>query len=72
MSAGHTQSWGMGYPGLLTACYSGSKPDGTYGPVNPVPETTYKFLHQFLAEAVELFPEKYVHLGGDEVDFACW
>jgi hexosaminidase len=72
MSAGHTQSWGFGYPGLLTDCYSGSQPDGTYGPVNPIRETNYKFFYQFLAEAVELFPEKYVHLGGDEVDFDCW
>lgn len=72
MSAGHTQSWGLGYAGLLTACYSESKPDGRYGPVDPVQETNYKFFYQFLAEAVELFPEKYVHLGGDEVDFGCW
>jgi N-acetyl-beta-hexosaminidase len=72
MSAGHTQSWGLGSPGLLTACYSGSMPDGTYGPVDPVQETNYKFLYKFLAEAVELFPEKYVHLGGDEVEYDCW
>jgi len=71
-SPGHTQSWGLGYAGLLTACYSGSQPDGTYGPVDPIRETNYKFFYQFLAEAVELFPEKYIHLGGDEVDFDCW
>ncbi|PSN38811.1 Beta-hexosaminidase subunit beta [Blattella germanica] len=69
---GHTQSWGLGIPNLLTQCYKGLEPDGTYGPMDPVHESTYTFLEKFFAEAVELFPDDYKHLGGDEVSFDCW
>ncbi len=73
LHTGHTASWGKGYPGLLTDCYNAEEqPTGEKGPINPVRNETYALLWAFLREAAGLFPDTYIHLGGDEVPFDCW
>ncbi|RNA19155.1 beta-hexosaminidase subunit alpha-like [Brachionus plicatilis] len=68
---GHTQSWGKSIQ-ILTKCYTGEKPNGDFGPIDPTNNLTYSFLEEFLTELTAVFPDKYLHLGGDEVDFSCW
>jgi len=70
---GHSQSWGLSQPGLLTTCFnSAGEPDGSYGPIDPSQLQNYDFLKALLQEAATSFPDKYLHLGGDEVPFGCW
>ncbi|XP_054475686.1 beta-hexosaminidase subunit alpha [Anoplopoma fimbria] len=69
---GHTQSWGKGQPDLLTPCFKGSTPSGTFGPVNPMLPSTYQFMEKLFKEVSSVFPDSYIHIGGDEVDFSCW
>ncbi|KAK8382855.1 hypothetical protein O3P69_011424 [Scylla paramamosain] len=69
---GHTRSWGPGQPCLLTECYKGSDPDGTFGPIDPSHSANYDFLDAFFWEVTSRFPDLYIHLGADEVSFDCW
>ena len=59
--------------GLLTQCYDkNGVAENFFGPINPLPAENYKFLTQFFKEIHRVFPDKYIHLGGDEVNFDCW
>ena len=35
-------------------------------------ETSYEFTKNILSEIINLFPSKYIHIGGDEVNIASW
>lgn len=67
---GHTRSWGVSHPELLTQCEGPY--EGKLGPMNPINDDVYVFLKDLFAEVAEVFPDKYIHLGGDEVGFECW
>ena len=41
-------------------------------PLCPCKETTYEFAENVYKEIFALFPSKYVHIGGDEVDKSTW
>ena len=60
--------------GFLTQCYDSetNTPTGAYGPIDPTKSKNYEILKKLLTEVAERFPDKYLHLGGDEVPFKCW
>ncbi|KAL0883446.1 hypothetical protein ABMA27_016825 [Loxostege sticticalis] len=68
---GHTRSWGEAYPDVLTKCYSKGQPT-SLGPMDPINSATYKLIADLIEEVQEWFPDKYFHVGGDEVQLDCW
>ncbi|CAG9786544.1 unnamed protein product [Diatraea saccharalis] len=68
---GHTRSWGNAYPGILTECYINNQVVGL-GPMNPINNATYRILEDLIKEVQQWFPDKYFHVGGDEVELECW
>jgi hexosaminidase len=66
---GHTTAWLAGYPQLGSAPgpYNIEHAFGVFDPaLDPTRENTYEFLDGFLGEMAALFPDAYVHIGGDE------
>ncbi|MHB8635207.1 MAG: beta-N-acetylhexosaminidase [Fimbriimonadaceae bacterium] len=68
---GHSLAAVTCYPNV--AC---TKADGSGPVINsnycPGKEQTFKFLTGVLDEVLALFPSKFIHIGGDEVDKATW
>ncbi|MEO6924501.1 MAG: family 20 glycosylhydrolase, partial [Bryocella sp.] len=72
---GHATSWMVGYPELGSAPgpYTVSHRFGVLDPaMDPTKESTYKFLDEFFGEVVTLFPDQYIHIGGDESNGKQW
>ncbi len=72
---GHSTSWFIGYPELASAPgpYQLDSIFGILDPVmDPTKESTYAFLDGFVEEMAALFPDEYLHIGGDEVKTAQW
>ena len=40
--------------------------------LNPLNPKLYEKIEAFLSEIFNLFPDTYIHFGGDEVNAACW
>jgi hexosaminidase len=72
---GHSTAWLVAYPELA----SGTKPDGIrreFGvspyAIDPTREATYIFIRRFLTEMATIFPDAYIHIGGDETPAPDW
>ena len=72
---GHSTAWFVGYPELASAPgpYQIERKWGIFDPaMDPTEEQTYRFLDKFIGEMAELFPDRYFHIGGDEVNGKQW
>jgi hexosaminidase len=72
---GHATSWFVGYPELASGKgpYEIERKWGVFDPaMNPSEERTYQFLDEFIGEMAHLFPDRYFHIGGDEVNGQEW
>jgi hexosaminidase len=72
---GHSTAWFVGYPDLSSGPgpYQIERRWGIFDPaMDPTRESTYKLLDKFIAEMVDIFPDRYFHIGGDEVNGKQW
>lgn len=72
---GHSTSWLTAYPELASAPgpYSIERNWGVFDPTfDPTKEETYNFFNDFFKEICSLFPDAYVHIGGDENNGKQW
>jgi len=72
---GHSEAALAAYPELSCDPAKTYKVSETWGVFNDVycpTEQTFSFLEDVLTEVMELFPSKYIHIGGDEVPKIVW
>ncbi|KAK0403252.1 hypothetical protein QR680_016812 [Steinernema hermaphroditum] len=75
-SPGHFGAWGKGRPELLSKCFDREgNPSVLPNIFDPSKKENFDFLQAFFEEALHVFPDQYMHFGGDEVASSmleCW
>jgi hexosaminidase len=72
---GHSVSWLVGYPEISSTPgpFRVAEHWGILDPtMDPSKEKTYEFLNEFIDEMASIFPDRYFHIGGDEVNGKAW
>jgi hexosaminidase len=71
---GHSRAIVVGYPELASepGPYKAGRVAQAEPALDVTQERTYKFLDKLIGEMVQLFPDAYLHIGGDEVDDKPW
>lgn len=72
---GHATAWFAAYPEFASAPgpYAVERKIGIFDPAfDPSNPRVYEFIEGFLSEMTGLFPDSYIHLGGDEVNGKQW
>ena len=73
----HTASWSGAYPDIVLKCRRHANSDADRfkaadkDTLDPTLEKTYQVVSWVIKSLSEMFPDKYIHLGGDEVDTRC-
>lgn len=70
-SPGHSLSWVLGAPGTTINC-SAVGATAAQGVVDPTVNATWAFVRGLYTALAATFTDEAVHVGGDEVDAACW
>lgn len=63
---GHTAAIANSHPEIMSHCSFPSEP------LNPTKPGVYDFVETIYKDLDDLFPDEFVHVGGDEVNFDCW
>lgn len=72
---GHASALAVAYPELITEqkSYLAEPRWGVHQPLlDPSKPEVYDFIDQLVAEVAAIFPDPYLHIGGDEVDPTQW
>jgi hexosaminidase len=72
---GHSTSWFVGYPEISSGPgpYEIRREFGISDvAMDPTRDSTYKFLDGFIGEMATIFPDPYLHIGGDETNGVQW
>lgn len=72
---GHSVSWFVGYPEISSGPgpYQIRREFGVSDEaMDPTRDSTYKFLDGFVGEMATIFPDPYMHIGGDESNGVQW
>mmetsp|Transcript_28464 Transcript_28464/g.91129 ORF Transcript_28464/g.91129 Transcript_28464/m.91129 type:complete len:529 (-) Transcript_28464:48-1634(-) len=63
---GHAKSWCAGQPGICPRAIECPEP------LDVSKEETFEVLGDLLDDVVDIFPDTFFHIGGDEVNYQCW
>lgn len=72
---GHASSIAVAYPELMSAPgpYPMEREWGVHKPtLDPTRDEVYRFVDAIIGELAAIFPDPYLHIGGDEVDASQW
>ncbi|KOC91347.1 family 20 glycosylhydrolase [Winslowiella iniecta] len=72
---GHASAIAVAMPELISAPgpYSMERGWGVFKPLlDPTRDEVYQFIDTLVGEMAEVFPDPYLHIGGDEVDASQW
>ena len=70
---GHVTSWLVAHPEWGTQQTAASRRFGVHNAcLNPLDESVYQAVDVLLGEVAEIFPDEYLHVGGDEVNPSWW